>query len=350
MIDYLKTFNLVKNGLLSPKKTWASYLDENHSFKDTAINLTGPLIFVSVILSAILGWVFSSHYLFARQTGFVATLLGLIAAVISIFIVSFVFSYLAGVFNGKHNFDKGFAALSLAVIPAYFGSILSTLPLLGGGIGLVLSIISLVFLYQIIPTYLEVPDDKRVLHYIASLFASAVLVFIVNMVLGIGTYSMGNYDTDYQQDERVNSGVFGEVEHQAKLMNQAENDRYERPKNGLVTDKQMEVLIDNLKKVSAYRLRQEEKLERLEMEMKDKKDFSFSDFGKLTSGMNSVMSTANAEMEVVKTSGGNWAEHQWIKEQLRTAAIQKDLNSTVKHNYALYNKYEEILNEYGLSY
>ena len=77
--------------------------------------------------------------------------------------------------------------------------------------------------------------------------------------------------------------------------------------------------------------------------MKDKKDFSFSDIGKLTSGLGSAMSLANAEMEVVKSAGANWAEHQWVKDQLHVAKIQKDLNDTVKHNYALYQKYEKRL-------
>jgi hypothetical protein len=170
------------------------------------------------------------------------------------------------------------------------------------------------------------------------------------MILGVGTYSMGDYETGYQSDQRVSSGVFSEVERQAELMTRAENDRYEPPKNGFVTNKQVKVLIENLKKVSAYRLRQEQNLKQLEEDMTDKKDFSFSDIGKLTSGMSSVMNTANAEMEVVITSGGNWAEHQWVKEQLRTASIQKDLNATIKHNYALYSEYEEILNELGIRY
>ncbi len=62
------------------------------------------------------------------------------------------------------------------------------------------------------------------------------------------------------------------------------------------------------------------------------------------------MATANAEMEVVKSGGGNWAEHQWVKEQLRIASIQKDLNDAVKHNYALYQKYADQLKKYGVMY
>jgi hypothetical protein len=51
-------------------------------------------------------------------------------------------------------------------------------------------------------------------------------------------------------------------------------------------------------------------------------------------------------MEVVKTGDGNWAEHQWVRDALRTAWIQKDLNEAVAHNYALYQQHEDELGEY----
>jgi hypothetical protein len=53
-------------------------------------------------------------------------------------------------------------------------------------------------------------------------------------------------------------------------------------------------------------------------------------------------------MEVVKTGGGNWAEHQWVKEQLRVARIQKDINDAVAHNYELYLEFEDELRDLGL--
>ena len=53
-----------------------------------------------------------------------------------------------------------------------------------------------------------------------------------------------------------------------------------------------------------------------------------------------------SEMEVVKSAGGNWAEHMWVQESLRTAWIQKDINDTVSHNYELYQEFEEELAPY----
>jgi len=49
-------------------------------------------------------------------------------------------------------------------------------------------------------------------------------------------------------------------------------------------------------------------------------------------------------MEVVKSSGGNWAEHEWVKQQLRVARIQQGEGSdAIAHNYSLYKKYQEEL-------
>jgi len=58
-----------------------------------------------------------------------------------------------------------------------------------------------------------------------------------------------------------------------------------------------------------------------------------------------MMGLANAEMEVVKTGGGNWAEHQWVKEQLRIAIVQQEGSDAIEHNYQLYQKYQDQLDQ-----
>jgi len=347
MFDMTKTTSLIVGGLLNHRRTWETYLSENHSWKETAILLTGPMILVSVLLAAILRWVFSSFYVIPLQGGFLNIILGLIAAVIGIGVAAFIFSFLAGKFKGKDDFNRGFAALSLAAIPAYIGSIIGALPMIGWLLSLVLGIFSLVLLYKIIPSYLEVPEEKRVVHFIASLIATFILVLIVNMIFGMDTDKAGAFDSGSQSmttsSSSVSSGFLGGFGKQVELIENAENDRFSPPSDGKVTENQMANLIIILQKTAEYRDSQAEKLKKLDEDMKDKKDFSFSDIGKLTSGLGSVMGTANAEMEVVKTAGKNWAEHQWVKEQLRIANIQKDISDSVKHNYALYQKYADQL-------
>jgi hypothetical protein len=59
-----------------------------------------------------------------------------------------------------------------------------------------------------------------------------------------------------------------------------------------------------------------------------------------------MMSANNAEMEVVKTGGGNWAEHEWVKSQLRAARIQQGEGSAaLEHNFKLYKAFEDELQD-----
>ena len=91
-------------------------------------------------------------------------------------------------------------------------------------------------------------------------------------------------------------------------------------------------------KTKALRARLTAKFESIEEE-----EASMSD---ILGGMGDAMRLSTAEMEVVKTRGGNWAEHMWVKNQIETARVQQDLNDTVKHNYALFLEYQEQIEQH----
>lgn len=222
MFDIKKTLELIQGGLLEPKATWQSYLSENRGWQETALLLTLPLIVATFVLSGLLSWVFGSYYVFTARGGFGTWLLGLLMAVVAIAAAGFIFSYLAGLFKGSHNFNKGLAALSLAAIPAYLGGVLGTIPYIGWIISLALTIVTLVFLYQIIPSYLEVPEDKRVLHYIASLVATFVVMLILSAILGVGGMSSMPREASISGQESGQAGMFGGIQRYAQMMEQAE--------------------------------------------------------------------------------------------------------------------------------
>ena len=84
--------------------------------------------------------------------------------------------------------------------------------------------------------------------------------------------------------------------------------------------------------------------EELKAKEKAGETLTAADLSQMYSGIGGVMSANNAEMEIVKTGQGNWAEHLWIKEQLRIAKIQQgDGSDAIAHNYKLFNEYEESL-------
>ena len=66
----------------------------------------------------------------------------------------------------------------------------------------------------------------------------------------------------------------------------------------------------------------------------------------LFKGVKGLVGAGTAEMQAVKSGGGNWAEHQWIKKQLFEGTIHQDLNDTTSHNYELYQEHEEALKDW----
>ena len=342
-IDIQKSLNLIKGALLAPEETWNKYKEEEHTWQETAIVLAVPAIVSSVLLTAIFGWVFSSYTLFGNNGGVVSTILSLIMAFVGIALAAYIFSYFAGVFKGKSDFSKAFAALSLTAVPGYIGNVLGTLPMVGLLFSLGLGIYSLVLLYKIIPNYLEVPEEKRTIHFVVSLLSTFILMVILAFVLGAGSAGNSEQTTTAVSQK---SGMFGSFGQHGNIMEAAGKDQYTPPKDGKITQGQMQMLIKTLEKAAAYREEQSKKLASMD-KMAKKEDFSFADLGKLASGMSSAMSMANAEMEIVKTGGGNWAEYSWVKEQLRIAVMQKDINDAVKHNYSQYQKHESALLSLG---
>ncbi len=351
--DIKKTIELIKGGLLDPQNTWTRYLESNPGWQDTAIQLTGPLLIANVLLTLVFSRIIGGYAYFGYGQSFPAALVsGLVFAAIAFAIVVAVFSFLAGVFKGKSNWSRAFAAVSLAVIPSWVAGIVgSVIPWIGWLITLAGGILALVYLYKIIPIALEVPEDKRVVHFIASLVCVFIINFIVAAVLGAGTvsrdFSSSNFSRDSNDTPVFGSGMIGELERQGRLIEAAQADRFEPPKDGKVNEDQAEAYATVLRKTRSLQEEYAENMNELseELEAKEKAGtLTPADLAKAYGGMGTAFSAGNAEMEIVKTAGGNWAEHQWVKEQLRVAYVQRGEGSeALEHNYDLYKDYIEDL-------
>ena len=185
--DIKKTIDLVIGGLTSPAETWDSYLGENPTWQRTLVVLTAPLLLANVILSLLLSRIMGTMSPVGLSGGWLSALvLSLVMACIGFAVAAMVFNFLAGVFGGKADFSRAFAALSLAAIPAWIAGIVgSAIPWVGGLIALAGGILTLVFLYRIVPLALDVPDNKRVLHFIASLVVALIInIVVANLLLG----------------------------------------------------------------------------------------------------------------------------------------------------------------------
>lgn len=349
--DIKKTLDLIKGGLLDPRNTWTRYLGENPPWQDTAIQLTGPLLIANVLLTLIFSRMVGGYVYFGYGQNFLAALVsGLVFAAIGFAVVVAVFAFLAGVFKGKANFSRAFAAVSLAAIPSWVAGIVgSIIPWVGWLIALAGAILSLVYLYRIIPLALDVPEDKRVVHFIASL----VCVFIINLILAavLGTGAMGRgFDArDYSRGADgapvFGSGMLGEMERQGRLIEAAQSDSYDPPSNGKLSEAQVKAFADVQRKTRELQAEYAAEMEKLgeALEAKEKAGtLTPGDLARAYGGVGTAMGATNAEMEIVKTAGDNWAEHQWVRDQLRIARIQRGEGSeALQHNYKLYQEYRE---------
>ena len=353
--DITKTLALIKGGLVDHENTWKTYLEDCPDWRQTALVLTGPLFILNVLLSLIFSRMTGGYAIYGYQGGwFSALITSLVMGALGFAIVVLVFNFLAGVFKGKTDFSRAFAAVSLAVIPAWVaGAVAGLIPYLGFLIALAGGILSLVFLYRIMPLALGVPDDKRVIHFVVSLVAVFVINMVIGLTLGLGNpgnkYSNSGYSArDNSGSRTASTGVVGEAVRQAELMEAAGADRYEPPTDGELNEDQVEEFVSVMRKTRAVHAEYAAKMEKLSEEMKAKEAAgetpSLSDLGKMYSGAGGLMTVNNAEMEVVKSGGGNWAEHEWVKQQLRVARLQQGEGSdAIAHNYDLYIEYKEEL-------
>ena len=347
MFDLPRTLALVKGALFEPEGTWSAYLPEADDWKKTAALLTGPLILASVVLHYVVDLFTPSRMPFHAGTTFGQMLLNLVIAAIAAVVIAAVVAFLAGMFKGRNSFAHALAATSFAFVPGYLGRVAAPLPWIGWLLSLGLGIYGLILLWRILPLYMDVPEPSRTGHYILSLVVSIATFFVIGVIVGAGR--VGPAATDFAlpgssatNEDRSAPGMFGELERSGRIMEAAEADVYDPPADGKITGAQMERFVAVMEKANTYREAQAQKLEELAEKAEDQESGSLTD---LFSGMSGIMSITTAEMEIVKTGDGNWAEHQWIKEQLRTAMIQRDTDEAVRHNYELYQRYEERLQQ-----
>ena len=179
MFDFGKFVALITGGLTNPQPTWEAYLGEVPGWQKTAIQLTAPLVVAAVLVGWLLALILGGIFMFGGRGLLLGLILALLWAGIAVTVMSFAVSLLAGTFGGRNDFDRAFAGVSLAYIPGWVGMALSGIPFIGWLFSLIGTIVGLVFLYRIIPLAVNVPEDKRVVHFILTI----VLVFVINLIV-----------------------------------------------------------------------------------------------------------------------------------------------------------------------
>jgi len=348
VLNPARTIELIKGALFNAEATWKNYLPEADNWQKTAFLLTGPLIIISAVLGYLIGFIGADSSMLGIRPTLVYTLVSMVTAAIAAGVVAFIVSALAGMFGGKASFAHGLAATSLAFVPGYLGQALSWLPWIGSLVALALFIYALVLLWRIIPLYLDVPDGKRTIHYVVTLIATIVTMVIISMVIRpIIAPTMPDITSmsESASDDGPTGigGLMGEAMRQGELIASAEEDRYEPPADGKVSESQVREVARIVQRATEIMEEKAERIRELAERADNDEQLSISEMSEVMGSASTMMGLNTIELKIVKSSGGNWAEYEWVKDTLRTAYIQKDINETVAHNYALYQEYEDEL-------
>ncbi len=340
MFDIQTTLKWITDVFTDPDGAASRYRETSATWQQSAATLTVPIYVAAYLFAAILALITGgSLFMGSLSLGFL--LFSVLWAIGWTFVMAFIFDYASGTFGGRRDFDAAYAVVALAIVPAAAGVAATPLPWLGWLIGLAAFIYSLVLAYRFLPLFLEIPEAARVKHFAASVVAALVLNVLVWSVFGNLFFRSMVDTTDLpgMSGRTAPTGMLGGLERQADFMEAASRDTYDPPADGKLSEDQVETYVGVLKRTRALRKRLEASLEGM-----DDREPSLTE---AFSGMGNALRLGTAEMEVVKTAGGNWAEHQWVKSQLETARVQQDLNETTEHNYRLFLEYEEEIEPRG---
>lgn len=339
MFEPQATIRWVTAVFQDPDAAAVSYRDAAPGWQQSFMELTLPLYVGAYVVAAIVALITGGTFLLGAFT-FGIVVFSVLWSLAWTFVIAFIFDYLAGMFEGKRDFEKAYAVVALAIVPAAAGTALSPVPWLGWLISLAGSIYSLMLAYRFLPVFLEIPEASRVKHFVLSVVAALVVNIVVSATIGAMFVPVALVSSSVMDSSSttVSSGMFGGLERQAEMVEEASADSYDPPSDGRLTEAQVRVFVRMLEKTQGLR-------ERLGKPLEDLEDAepTLSD---VFSSVGGAMRMGTAEMEVVKTAGGNWAEHQWVRAQLELARVQQDLNDAVAHNYRLFQKYQDDIEQF----
>ena len=346
MFDIQVTIKWVTGLLQNATETAQAYQQENFGWQQSFVQITLPVYVLAFVVGGILALANSGNVF--GGFGVALFMFTTLWALAWTFVIAFVFNFFADKFTGEEDFDRAYGLVALAIIPSAIGSALSSIPWIGWLISLGLGVYSMMLAYQFVPIFLKVEEDARIKHFAASMVTALIINIVVTAVLGSifissvvtsemlsgGQNSTIFSDSDEASSAITDTGMFGSVGRQAKLAQEADADSYAPPSDGELSDQQVASFVRVLDKTSQLR----ERLSKKFADLDEDNEPSISD---VLGGVGDAMRLSTAEMEVVKSGGGNWAEHQWVRQQLEIARIQQDLNAATEHNFALFLRYQD---------
>lgn len=393
-MDLKHSQSLILGSLLREREIWPPYAAEHHPWRATLLNVGLPAAVIAALGSFLLGMVFRSYYLFGAA-GIGTLLHGLLIAVAALFIWAGAAYYFAGLFQPTatvppagaqdadaagaetnaepaaaesaattalsmpRSFDQAFAAVTFGFLPGFVGMVLQALPFIGALIMVIAAIYALMTLYRALPVFLPIAEPDRLKHFIATFLAALVASLVLSALLGaILLGSAADQARDHVDasvdalEEQIEAADASErslpellgVDSQIDSVQSATTDEFDPPGHGRLTAEQVARTVKLLQRTEKLREDSGSRLKEL-AERADSGTGEEPSLGDLFKGIRGLVDVGTAEPQVVKAAGANWAEHEWIKQQLINARLSPDSSDTAEHNYALYEAHAAELED-----
>lgn len=148
--------------------------------KDLFKTTIAPVAIIATIIALILSIPFGAGSIISNliaTTIMTAVGLGFIA------FAAWAFNFLAPKFKGQANFDKAYAGAALPALPYYAATAIAPIPVIGGIAVFVVSIYTIYLNYKFITSLLEIPQESKLIFFIAGIGIEIVVAIIATIIL-----------------------------------------------------------------------------------------------------------------------------------------------------------------------
>jgi hypothetical protein len=116
-------------------------------------------------------------------TGIKFAVSGFIMSLVGIAVMAFLSSKLAPFFGGVEDLKQGFKLAAYSHTPAWLGGVFLIIPWIGWLPAALCGLYGLYLFYLGIPPLLRVPDDRRIVYFVALIVAAILIAFVIQFAL-----------------------------------------------------------------------------------------------------------------------------------------------------------------------
>ena len=181
--------------LLQQQSEWSKVLSENEE-RQNYITYGAILIVLSYIAmfigSAFLIGAFGAFGVLSLGPAYYAVFEGiqLVLAIAALYIIPQILAAIAPSFSGQNNSLNALKLYVFAMTPAWIGSMLGILPVIGWLGAIAGGIYGIYLFWQHVTEAMSIPEDKKVIYVIASVISIGVVMLIISAVATAVTSAM----------------------------------------------------------------------------------------------------------------------------------------------------------------